>query len=276
MKIKAILMDFDGTALQNDQVYLSMRSMYALRRAMDAGVLIIPCTGRCEDMFPPQIAREKQIRYWVTSSGTRVVDHETGEVIFSNGFSREQSVALCSIFENQDIYCEVAAGGYIYMERAIGQRLDRYAVPPHHVWFVQEKRQRLVDSLSDHFRSDEEGIEKLNFYGVPDPMQRPLIEAFEQSGIAKLSEGAGKDIQLFPRWLDRNKAVGILLRRLGIDFSAVMSIGDSELDLSVIEKAGIGVAMGNAPDWLKDKADYVTDRNDEDGMAKAIEKIVLS
>ena len=77
MDIKAILLDFDGTALQKDQVYISVRTMYAIRKAMEKGVIIIPSTGRVEDMQPPQIEAEPGIRYWITSGGSRVVDHQT-------------------------------------------------------------------------------------------------------------------------------------------------------------------------------------------------------
>lgn len=82
MKIRAILLDFDGTSLQRDQVYLSVRNMKALRRVMDQGVEVIPCTGRVQNMQPPQIEAEPRVRYLVTSSGSRVVDRTTGEVIF--------------------------------------------------------------------------------------------------------------------------------------------------------------------------------------------------
>ena len=55
MDIRAILLDFDGTALQRDQVYISYRNKQALIAAMEKGIEIIPSTGRVEDMFPPQI-----------------------------------------------------------------------------------------------------------------------------------------------------------------------------------------------------------------------------
>ena len=116
MDIKAILLDFDGTALQRDQVFISCRNMYAIRQAIAKGIEIIPCTGRCEDMFPPQIEAEKRIRYWITASGTRIVD-ETKESIVSVRFSPEESAQLCEIFENQDIYTEISAEGHIYLEK---------------------------------------------------------------------------------------------------------------------------------------------------------------
>ena len=54
-----------------------------------------------------------------------------------------------------------------------------------------------------------------------------------------------------------------------------MAFGDGENDISMIEKAGMGVAMGNAGDFLKEKADYVTLSNEESGVAYAINRFVL-
>jgi len=85
--IRAILLDFDFTSLVADQIHLSDRNMAALRAALDRGVDIIPSTGRCEDMFPPQIEAEPRIRYWITSNGGRVVDRKTGEVLYSSLFT---------------------------------------------------------------------------------------------------------------------------------------------------------------------------------------------
>jgi hydroxymethylpyrimidine pyrophosphatase-like HAD family hydrolase len=62
----------------------------------------------------------------------------------------------------------------------------------------------------------------------------------------------------------------------GITAEETICIGDNENDLSMIEYAGMGVAMGNATDVLKSVANYVTDTNDNDGVAKAIEKLALS
>ncbi len=62
---------------------------------------------------------------------------------------------------------------------------------------------------------------------------------------------------------------------LGIDASEILTAGDQNNDLSMIEKGGFSIAMGNAIDTIKEKADYVTDTNNNDGLAKAIEKFVF-
>ena len=72
------------------------------------------------------------------------------------------------------------------------------------------------------------------------------------------------------------KAMQILLDRIGITFDNVLSIGDSLiLDGDMMQHAAIGVTLENASDDVKAIADYVTDRYDEDGFAKAIEKLIL-
>jgi len=275
MDIRAILLDFDGTALQRDQVYLSLRNMHAIKRAISRGIEIIPTTGRCEDMFPPQIEAEKRIHYWVTANGARVVDRYTGEVIYSSLFTPKESAAICRIFENRRIYSEISAEGKIYMEKDVCAELEKYPVPPHHVWFLEANRQIEVDTPSAFFLSHNIGIEKGNIYGIPQQQQQPIIDALVETGVVDISEGAGTDVQFFPKRQSRSAAMEALFNKLGYGFENVLSLGDSFLDKEMIERAGIGVAMGNAPDNVKAVADYVTAPSYEDGVAQALEKFIL-
>ena len=78
--------------------------------------------------------------------------------------------------------------------------------------------------------------------------------------------------EFLPKGIDKIEALESIFSRIGVDFSDVLAIGDSSSDERIIEKSAVGVAMGNAPDWLKEKADFVTDTNLMDGVAVAIEK----
>jgi len=275
MDIRAILLDFDGTALQRDQIYLSMRNMRAIRRAIERGIEIIPTTGRCEDMFPPQIEAEKRIRYWVTANGARVVDRKDGEILYSSLFTPEESAAVCRIFEKQRIYSEISAEGKIYMEKDVCAELENYPVPPHHVWFLEAGRQIEVETMSSYFLSHGIGIEKGNIYGIPAEKQQSIIDALIKTGVVAVSEGAGEDVQFFPKRQSRTAAMEALFAKLGYGFENVMCLGDSFLDKEMIERAGIGVAVANAPDDVKAVADYITAPFYEDGMAQAFEKFLL-
>ena len=275
-KIRAILLDFDGTSLQRDQVYISMANKRALWKAMDMGVEIIPCTGRSADMLPPQIDTEKRIRYIVSANGGRVVDRLTGKVIFQSTFTPEETAAFCRMYEGGKMYSEIAAEGKLYLESAVCADPGLYAVPPHHVWFMETRRPIPLEKPSEYFLEHRIGAEKFNLYGVPEEMQQPLIRQIEASGCADMSAGAGRDIQFFPKRQKRVEAMEALFKHLGYGFESVMSLGDSALDADMISRAGIGVAMGNAPDDIKAQADYVTAPYDQDGVAEAVYKFILN
>ena len=274
--IRAILLDFDGTSLQRDQVYISMANKRALWKAMDRGVEIIPCTGRSADMLPPQIDTEKRIRYIVSANGGRVVDRLTGKVIFQSTFTPEETAAFCRMYEGGKMYSEIAAEGKLYLESAVCADPGLYAVPPHHVWFMETRRPIPLEKPSEYFLEHRIGAEKFNLYGVPEEMQQPLIRQIEASGCADMSAGAGRDIQFFPKRQKRVEAMEALFKHLGYGFESVMSLGDSALDADMISRAGIGVAMGNAPDDIKAQADYVTAPYDQDGVAEAVYKFILN
>ena len=92
---------------------------------------------------------------------------------------------------------------------------------------------------------------------------------------AVISEGAGRNIQFFPKRQSRVKAMNALFEFLGYGFESMMSLGDSILDKDMIVNSAIGVAMGNAPEEIKAVADYVTGPYDQDGVAEAIYNLLF-
>lgn len=276
MNIKALFMDLDGTTLQKDQIYFSMRTMYDLRQVMKRGILVIPCTGRVEAMLPPQIEKERGIRYLVTSGGARITDRQTGELIAHSSLSPEASAFICQSFEGQRLYGELACDGKLLMEKDVAEHLERYPVPSHHVWFMDEEREVPVERPSDYFLEHKKGLEKGNLYGLSLQQKKTVSEALEASGVAVMTEADEGDLAFFPKNVTKLKGMKILLKHLGITLNEVMSIGDGLIDGFMIQASGIGVAMGNAPWQIKEHADYVTGGCQEEGAAQAIERFLLS
>lgn len=278
MDIKVLLFDFDGTTLQRDQVFISPRNMYALREAVKKGIICIPCTGRSADMFPPQIEEDKSFRYWVSASGCRIIDRLTKQVIYKGGcFTPEQAAEICRMYEGQQIYSEVAAEGNLYFEKDVNDALHNYDVPPHHVWYVLTGRQIPIEGkLSDFFLENKIEVEKFNLYGVPEEKQDPFMRQLEAMEFVNFLDGSPLNMQFTSSRLDKVASIQVLLDHLGVTYENVMSIGDSPtMDGCIIEKSALGIAMGNAPQALKDMAYAVTDDSDKDGLAKAIEKYLL-
>ena len=77
-------------------------------------------------------------------------------------------------------------------------------------------------------------------------------------------------LEIYPKGMNKGRALNIICEKLNIDSSQAIAFGDQELDIPMIEAAGLGVAMGNAIEELKEKADYVTGTNNEAGIAQAL------
>lgn len=138
---------------------MSLRTMRALRECAKRGIHCVPCSGRSADMFPPQIDGNLIFRYWVSAAGARVLDRLTGEVLYKQTFTPEQSAELCTLYEGQHIYSEIAAEGKLYFEQDVLDELWKYPVPPHHVWYLETGRQVGVHGrLSDFSASRTSGL----------------------------------------------------------------------------------------------------------------------
>ena len=276
MKIRAVLLDMDGTLLGRSQVAVSVKNMRAIQRALKKGLIVIPCTGRVMDMLPPQLLTQEGLRYFITSHGARVFDRETGETIYQDLIPPQQAAGLMTLLQGRGLYNEIAANATIYLERDIAASLDTQPVPEHPVWDMRDRCYSVLDDPAAFFAGEGVGIEKMNLYDIPAGEQQSIYDAITATGcIRHTREGAGPNLEFSHRTLDKLCAVDAVLARLGVSYAETLAIGDSSSDLDIIRACGVGVAMGNAPDDIKAAADSVTSLNTEDGVAAAFEEYLL-
>ena len=112
------------------------------------------------------------------------------------------------------------------------------------------------------------------------------IDDYDMDKLKKVKEDLDQieDIEITSSWfnnveimhtgVNKGEALKALINYLGIDKDEVIAFGDNYNDLPMLELAGIGVVMGNANDEVKEKGDYITAKNTEDGVAKAIYKFL--
>lgn len=81
-------------------------------------------------------------------------------------------------------------------------------------------------------------------------------------------------LEIMPKGVSKASALKKIAEKVGVSLNEVMAFGDAENDIAMIEEAGIGVAMGNAMDTLKEKADLVTATNNENGIGQVIEALL--
>ena len=136
-----------------------------------------------------------------------------------------------------------------------------------------------VSELAEIWKREATGPSKLLIAAQPEEVERIRTEFLEEkargmwsrTAIAKSSDFF---LEFFPEGVDKGSALRAICDSLGIPPEKTAAIGDQEMDLPMIRTAGLGIAMGNAAECLKEAADYVTRSNEEDGVAYAIDYIL--
>ena len=129
-----------------------------------------------------------------------------------------------------------------------------------------------AESLAELWEKEGTGPSKLVIAASPELIQEIYREMKEQEWPdIDIACSADTFLEIFPKGTTKGTALAAICSRLNIDLKATIAFGDHELDIPLIETAGVGVAMGNAIKELKDKADFVTKTNNEAGVAFALE-----
>ena len=222
MKIRAVLMDMDGTLLGRSQVAVSFGNMKAVQKAIEMGIHVIPCTGRVYNMLPPQLLSQKGIRYFVLSHGARVYDCVENKSLYEDLIPPAQSSELMEILEGKGLYNEIAANATVYYEKAITEPFDYSLIPEHHVWYARDGWWTAVEKPSAFFKKNGVGIEKMNLYNIPKHLQEELYEKVTATGYVEHTRpGAGPHLEFEHAGISKPDAVETLLNHLGISYEVI-------------------------------------------------------
>ena len=272
MEIKLICMDLDGTALQADRKTFSPRLIAALEAAHQKGIAIAPVTGRQYGLLPPAVKGHPD---WenlvVTCNGGQIYRLGTGECLFARNIGKTALRQLLEIAEKFHIPLEFSVDSKLHLTK------DSYdAQLPHenlnfHVHTILAQSGVIVDSLAPLCSQP---VEKAQFPWIPPEIGKDVEAVLRDVAVSAVWSSATSMEITHP---DANKGMGLaaLCRLLGIAPENAMALGDSGNDEGMLRAAGLGVAMGNAPDFIKSVADAVSEPHDLDGAAIAIERYCL-
>ena len=96
------------------------------------------------------------------------------------------------------------------------------------------------------------------------------------SRLVSVRSRASDYLEIVPIGVNKAKALAKLAITLGVELSQVAALGDGLNDVEMLREAGLGIAMGNAPEAVKSAADWITGTNDEDGVAQAVRRLVTN
>lgn len=276
--IKLVALDLDGTLFDNSS-RISKRNLTAIRSITDKGIHVVISTGRPFEGIPFDQIKGTGINYAITANGSGIYEIFTGKCLYENAMDEELVTPILNFLLTRDIHMDAFIGGKGYTPIQCVETAQKLTVPSSIKNYIITTRTRL-DNILQFIHENQLKVQKmtLNFYPAADGtlIDRETVRKFLVSNPSITTVCGGYNNLEFTR-ADANKGVGLrkLAEILGVNPDATMAIGDTENDLAIIEAAGIGVAMGNATDAVKARADYVTTTNTKDGVAAAIEHFIL-
>ncbi|MBQ3134284.1 MAG: HAD family phosphatase [Oscillospiraceae bacterium] len=275
MAVGLVLLDLDGTMLTSDKE-ISPATYAALERAAAMGVQIVPCTGRFYDAIPRVVRELPFVRYFITVNGAGVWDRTEEKMLFRAEIPLERGLELFDFMEKLPVIYDCFVDGAAYMERKNYDRIDQFISVPKDNEMVKTLR-KPVDDLRRLVREKGQPLQKAQMF-FADVGQRNAVLPQIRAQIPDLNVSTSlvNNIEFTVPAASKGEALRFLAAHLGVVVADTMAFGDMDNDRSMIEAAGIGVAMGNAEPCLKDIADYITDTNNADGVAKALEKFVFA
>ncbi|RLQ94900.1 Cof-type HAD-IIB family hydrolase [Falsibacillus albus] len=267
MSYKMIVLDLDDTLLRDDQT-ISERTKNALLMAQEAGVKVVLASGR-PTFGMRGIAIELKLdqfgSYLLAFNGSKIIDCKTDEEKYSRTLSPETAHKLYDLSKREGV------GILTYKEDAI------IVEEPNEFAEIESMLTGLPVEVVPSFKE-----------AVTEPVVKALMlkEADRLVEVEKKLQGELEGelsvmrskpyfLEFTEQGVTKGASLDYLIKPLGIRPEEVIAIGDSYNDLTMIEFAGLGVAMGNAPQDIKDKSDYITASNMEDGVAEVVEKFVL-
>lgn len=269
MAIKLIAIDIDATLI-NDNREITIATKEALTKAHQQGVKIVLCTGRPMTgvhAYLEELGLNSQDDEYVISFNGGLAQTTNGKILVNYTIDFDDYVDWLAFCTKSNVKSQIETRDFIYTT-------NRDVSP----WTIHESdlvsmpvRVRSVDEMMDvviakgMMLGDKEELDRVEKVFPEDLAKRFTIVRSEDFYLEITNNKASK-----------GSTLKVLSEELGIKPEEVMALGNAGNDNSMIEFAGIGVAMGNAVKGTKAIADVITDTNNNDGVGKAVEKYVLN
>lgn len=270
MKYKLLVLDVDGTLL-NEAKEISKRTLAALLKVQQMGVRIVLASGRPTYGLLP-LAKSLELGnyggYLVSYNGCQIISAQNGEILFERRINpelvpylekkaRKNNFALLT-YHDDTLVTDSPENRHVQREAALNNlqiiREDEFSAgidfAPCKCVLVSDDEEALID-LETYWKKRLDGT----------------MDVFRSERYF---------LEVVPCGIDKANTLGALLDMLKVKRDEVMAIGDGVCDVTMIQLAGMGVAMGHSPESVKACADYVTVSNEDDGVAQAVEKAILA
>jgi len=268
--IKLIAVDMDGTLLNNEK-HIAEAQREALKKAASAGIKVVLCTGRPLFGVLPlykELDLSSNEGYAILNNGCEIRKTENWTLVRSFELTGKEIFYLHSLVKDYDIDFTLSDDKHYF---CVGKKPNKYTVRDGELVYVPITEITLEEAMSGKYR-----MFKAMYVGDMDELTK-----FQENLPADINKfysicrSQKIILEAMPVGADKGQTLKFLVEQLGIERSEVMAIGDGNNDVEMLEYAGIGVAMANGTEAAKNSAKYITDTNENDGVAKVIYKYVF-
>ena len=275
--IKLIALDLDGT-LFNPNGEITPMTIAELNRAAASGVHTVISTGRPFNGLPFAQIKDTKIDYALTTNGASVYRIKDKACLYENTMDLDMLTPILDYVLSREIHIDLYIDGEGFTPIRCRENLNRLAVPDSLKRYMIATRTP-VEDLVGYVKDCGKKIQKinLNFYPQPDgtlAYRDETIKFLKSLPAIEVVCGGFNNFEISKAGVTKATGLKALTEYLGVTMEQTMAVGDSENDYSMINAAGLGVAMGNASDDIKAIADYITTSNEEDGVGMAIKKFI--
>ncbi len=263
---KIIFLDIDGT-LTDSHKRIMPETLKALMNVQKNGVRLAIASGRPSKGVLPyaeELQLDKYAGYILPFNGGQIINYQTKETVYENtltmdiikmayNISKEYNTELIT-YQGDCILSETDDNPYLKIESEIN-KMDVIKVPS------------LLDAIK-------EMPVKCLMLGDGDYLGKIESEIKEKMGHdANVFRSEPFFMEIVPNGIDKAAAMEVLIDKIGIKQSETMAFGDGYNDISMVEYAGLGVAMSNGCNMIKQVADRIADDNNSEGIAKIIAEV---
>lgn len=273
-QIRAILMDIDGT-LTNSKKVITPKTKEVLMKAQEMGIKLILASGRPTSGLvglASELEMEKHHGLLVCYNGSRVVDCETGAVLFNQAMTVEEGKAVLEHMKQFKVKPMIDRDGYMFVNN-VYDCLIAWNGQFNVIEYESRGGKFKLCEIDDLAAFADFEINKILTAGDPEYLQahyQEMMAPFKDE-LSCMFTGPFY-FEFTAKGIDKAKALDSVLPQMGYSRDELIAYGDGQNDASMLEYCGTGVAMANAVQQLKDIADEITLSNEEDGIAVSLIK----
>lgn len=279
LKYKLLVTDMDYTLL-NKEKKVSDRNREAVRKAIEKGIHIVLATGRIYTSARVY-ARLLGVSTPIIASNGAIIreaaynnPEDTEKTIYKNTLKPETVNEMIRLSRKYGLFCHFFTEDTIYAEKLVNVSL-RYTEWNKYLGSDDQVKIKIVDDIENALKESRTEVLKAVVVDNDSEKLQALRNDIEETGKVSVSQSMKDNIEVMNKGVTKGNAVKMLAKMYGIGREEIIAIGDNENDISMIEYAGLGIAMGNAEESLKKAANHITGDYQEDGVAEAIERFIL-